>query len=722
VTAWPRTVWDSAWLRGLDPPGREQIEAAGSLRALDAGATLYRAGDAADAFFVVADGLVDVSAVRRGDGDASVIRRATVGEAVGEDAIVRVGATRSAAATCASRATVAGVPVSVFRRATERVGSDHAHRLDRALRAAAARDVFRASSLQRAMSARALDALVEAIDHRILGRGDVLFAQGDPATHAYVIADGMVQVLTEDDGRARICAYLSRGDLVVDGSLEGSGPHEVTVSACGPAWIVAIPRARLLDIASGSRALLLMGRLSASPPLPEATRHVLGDLWRFAAAGSMLVIDDEACARCGHCAWSCSRAHDDGVSRLLLRGDKVRVRDAASGESRAFVLPGSCQHCKHPACMVDCPTGAIGRDPRGEVFIRETLCIGCEQCVKACPWGSVQMAPRVAGRTVALPLASSRRVAVKCDACRDVEGGPACVSACPVDAIARVEPLAAMAEVRDAVVAPGPSRRLPQRRAAWPWLVGSVPVTAAMAAAHWTPMVSGVLSGLLCSLLAGYAIVKRVRPRRSGGSGRSRVRPHAIAHLALGVLAVGAVVAHAGASVPPNAAGALLVAFAIASMTGIAMALAYRMVPGALARIERFARLPEDLPNRARELEERAFGVLTGRSDEAKSVYQHMLAPYARRPLGPIFLLARGSAVRTEEERVRAWIERAVGAGVARLDGIDDLVRLVVERRAIGAQRVLQALLRAWLPAHVVAVAVALALLVVHVVCVARGR
>ena len=40
------------------------------------------------------------------------------------------------------------------------------------------------------------------------------------------------------------------------------------------------------------------------------------------------------------------------------------------------------------------PTGAIGRDPKGEVFIREDLCTGCGNCAKGCPLDNIQMAPR----------------------------------------------------------------------------------------------------------------------------------------------------------------------------------------------------------------------------------------------------------------------------------------------------------------------------------------
>jgi Fe-S-cluster-containing dehydrogenase component len=478
-------------------------------------------------------------------------------------------------------------------------------------------------------------------------------------------------------------------------------------------------------------------RLSTSAAMPMETRHVLGDLWRFAVAGSMLIIDDDVCVRCGHCAWACATAHEDGVSRLVRRGEKVAVRDATDGSLRALVVPGGCQQCKHPACMPVCPTGAIGRDPRGQIFVREDLCVGCGQCERACPWGSVQMAPRPVRAKSSLPVlgsaegespavvpSSTALVAVKCDACRDIEGGPACVRACPVDAIARVEPLASMVDVRRAVAERAPRRSLPRPRPAWPWVLGAAAVAAAVArmpVVTWEArLATGLLAGVLVAALAGYAALKRVvLPRLAR---RSTARPYAIAHLATGVLAVGVVAAHAGTHIRANAAGALLLAFAVASVTGVLATIAYRFLPRALGRVEREARMPEDLPARSRDLDERAFGALTGRSDATKAVYARMLSPYARAPLGPLWLVLSRRTLGAEEARLRARLDRVLGARASRLDGLDDLVRLVVERRAVGAQRVLQGLLRSWVPVHVVSMAIAVVLLCVHVACVVGLR
>ena len=136
-------------------------------------------------------------------------------------------------------------------------------------------------------------------------------------------------------------------------------------------------------------------------------------------------------------------------------------------------VPTSCRHCEHPHCMKDCPPDAIRRSPGGEVYITDA-CIGCGNCEKNCPYGVIQMAPldgkrgiqslwawlflglgREPGtvRTKAAAKPDSGKgggkvkdkpaeikKAVKCDMCRDIASGPACVRACPTGAALRISP------------------------------------------------------------------------------------------------------------------------------------------------------------------------------------------------------------------------------------------------------------------------------------------
>jgi Fe-S-cluster-containing hydrogenase component 2 len=107
--------------------------------------------------------------------------------------------------------------------------------------------------------------------------------------------------------------------------------------------------------------------------------------------------------------------------------------------------------------MTDCPPDAIRRAPNGEVFILDS-CIGCGNCERNCPYGVIQMAappppkpglfswllfgagPGPGEDPAAHAAADTPKKAVKCDMCKDLAGGPACVRACPTGAAIRISP------------------------------------------------------------------------------------------------------------------------------------------------------------------------------------------------------------------------------------------------------------------------------------------
>ncbi|MBL4659769.1 MAG: 4Fe-4S dicluster domain-containing protein [Alcanivoracaceae bacterium] len=107
-----------------------------------------------------------------------------------------------------------------------------------------------------------------------------------------------------------------------------------------------------------------------------------------------------------------------------------------------------------------CPTDAIHRAESGEVFIDET-CIGCGNCETNCPYDVIKMSydmpkkpgifswmflglgtgPGQANKVVIDKKAKDKgKKAVKCDACMDQKGGPACVRSCPTGAAIRINP------------------------------------------------------------------------------------------------------------------------------------------------------------------------------------------------------------------------------------------------------------------------------------------
>ena len=202
---------------------------------------------------------------------------------------------------------------------------------------------------------------------------------------------------------------------------------------------------------------------------------------------------------------------------------------------------------------------------------------------------------------------------------------------------------------------------------------------------------------------------------------RSRQRPLLLLHVALGVLVSAMALAHAGPRLKQNPAGALYLCFGLAVLLGAFGALAYRALPARLSRLERRGALPEDLPAEREELVDRLHREASGRDDLVKSIVEKILIPYTRSAFGPLLLLVSGRSLKQEELLLRARIDGILeGRGGDRLAGLDDLLRTVVELRALPARRALNAALRAWLPLHAALGVVLLVLLVLHVYGVVR--
>lgn len=797
--SWPAVVFGAAVLRGLDARARRDLVEAGRLRTFSTAEVVYRAGDAGDAFFIVASGNIGLSAMRRGDDRETELRTAGAGEAFGEEATV--GTARRATAVALAPSTVAEIPVHIFRRAAARSGkTEVADKLERALRRSATRDLLGTLAFTRALDPEDVDLLLDTVSYRRFERGQSIYRQGDPASELWLVADGMVQIQTEDGDRLHVRAYLTRGDFFGDVELDVSRSRAASAVASGGTMLLSIPAKTFAALARKHPELIPRLRRIAGDQhavqqalVADAARnhtaHIFRDLYRLQVARSLLVIDLETCVRCGHCAWACADVH--GVSRLVRRGDKVIARlddvsragaaDGSGSGPQSLLLPNSCQHCENPSCMIECPTGAIGKDPTGEVFIRDALCTGCGSCAKACPWENIAMAPRPAGaarpglaggagpradsaapghllgldpsRPAPFELAEPRtpagaaefpEIAVKCDLCRAYDG-PACVKACPTGSILRINPAEELADVRDLL---GGARR-EQERADTPQrdamrLAGSAVAAAGIGLAgvvmhargalrpgEGVAWAAGVTAAAGFALLLLYAIPKRgvrrwmrARPPReaAGEPGEpapvaSRLRPQLTAHLAAGLMTAGLALAHAPwpRSGRPTLGAALHLVFWSTAAIGALTAITYRHVPRRLARIERTAALPEDFSAARRELLDRFYREVSGRSDLVKKIVEKILLPYARSPLGPLALLASGRRLRDEERALRARIDVVLeGRGAARLAGLTELVRIVVEMRALPAQRALLGLLRAGLPAHVITFGLAVALLLLH--------
>jgi formate dehydrogenase iron-sulfur subunit len=106
--------------------------------------------------------------------------------------------------------------------------------------------------------------------------------------------------------------------------------------------------------------------------------------------------------------------------------DNVPDETLGVGDGKAFLLMSDvCKHCQHASCMDVCPTGAIIRTEFDTVFIQQSVCNGCRNCIAACPYDVIDIDPEL-------------DVARKCTLCYDrLQGGlmPACAKACPTESI-----------------------------------------------------------------------------------------------------------------------------------------------------------------------------------------------------------------------------------------------------------------------------------------------
>ena len=128
-----------------------------------------------------------------------------------------------------------------------------------------------------------------------------------------------------------------------------------------------------------------------------------------------LVFRKKDCMGCHACEVACKQEHGLGVGPRLVRViEKVPE-----------FIPIYCHHCAKPPCKEACPVEAISRNEQGIVLIDNDLCIGCRECIEACPFGAMQ-------------FEDNRETAVKCDLCvqRLAENKqPVCLDVCPTGCI-----------------------------------------------------------------------------------------------------------------------------------------------------------------------------------------------------------------------------------------------------------------------------------------------
>lgn len=411
---------------------------------LDENQLLYAAGDRAVSFYTLLDGEVEL----RSDDIPGGRRILGRGEFFGEVSLLSGQPRREsayAARDCVLLETPRRTMIKLMNsNSTVKEGIDW---------------IFTVRELQRhfapSSSIEELRAFGDQVPVRSFSAGEALYEVGQSADSLHVIRDGAVALYRQtDEDQTAVVGQLRAGSLLGQMAMFSDGVREESAIAAVATETLEISKdlfQRLMAL-DPTQVQVLQASASASLVSQSAwqgqaeSRGLLDFLLNdgLGEATNALIIDEALCVGCDNCETACAATHE-GISRL----------DRKAGKTFASLhVPVACRHCAQPHCMKDCPPNAIHRAPSGEVFIDDT-CIGCGNCVVNCPYDVIALkqpkptTPSLlrwmfGGTSLSATEdendSSGPKQAVKCDACVDLDGGPACVNSCPTGAAFRLSP------------------------------------------------------------------------------------------------------------------------------------------------------------------------------------------------------------------------------------------------------------------------------------------
>ncbi len=448
-------------LNGLTPLQMREFMLDSDARFYRAGETIFERNAPGSSLFSVASGSVEVLTDVN---DESKIVMIAAGSIFGEVGLIsgrRRGATVRAGADsiCVeiSRAAALKLQSSVpaAKRAIERIATE--------------RQLLQL--LGSGLVSEDLSGILDSYEIQTVSAGKPVITEGEEGDNIFVIRQGSMIVEKKIGGKPVFMSYLPAGSYFGEMALIGNTRRTATVKAAIKSEVIKLQGAAFKALLAKRPQLL--ARVKADMAARQDVNSFIEarkdgfssvvDMYSNVAnflvengigeATDVLLIDENLCVGCDNCEKACADSHE-GLSRL----------DREAGRTYAHLhVPTSCRHCEHPHCMADCPPNAIHRGPDGEVFIDDT-CIGCGNCQRNCPYGVIRMEaepPQKPGLLSWLllglgpgpgepskkwsykhadPGVEKPKKAIKCDMCSGIEGGPACVRACPTGAAIRVSP------------------------------------------------------------------------------------------------------------------------------------------------------------------------------------------------------------------------------------------------------------------------------------------
>jgi hypothetical protein len=343
------------------------------------------------------------------------------------------------------------------------------------------------------------------------------------------------------------------------------------------------------------------------------------------------------------------------------------------------------------------------------------------------------------------PAASDDVVANKCNLCEATPLNPpgarrkaySCEENCPTGALVRVDPIRYFSEIgsaesfvfRDQTHAVGKNihQSDPLARA---WHIGGILVTIAtglalfwglrrygfdsVLAGSWLTMrwLTGLTGLFGVAVVMTYPLRKQIYRRRAGA-----LRYWMLAHIYVGAIAGVLLLFHSGVKTGGLLTSLLYIAFNLTILSGLVGVVAYLVAPRILTRIEGEPLLVEDLENRRKELREDLRAILEKSegwlTEEIRDrVYPRFLSyGYLWRQIWRRDELKAQLAQARQEFKERTQRHTTDEERELLVSAVETAVTL----RRVDALLALHWMLRMWIPLHVGATALMLALMLVHI-------
>ena len=205
-----------------------------------------------------------------------------------------------------------------------------------------------------------------------------------------------------------------------------------------------ISRRKILRSLGAVAALALTGKAGWSAiggRMPRGTASASGSTAE-AEHQWAAVVDLRRCDGCRYCTEACQTTHF-----LPKEMEWIKVYNVEDSSGNRFFMPRLCMQCENPPCLKVCPVAATYKNSEGIVLVNQDRCIGCRLCMAACPYEAryfnFSEPPKPTGHQVEnpmpeFPVPQRQGTVGKCVLCiHFVKEGrlPACVNACPMDAL-----------------------------------------------------------------------------------------------------------------------------------------------------------------------------------------------------------------------------------------------------------------------------------------------